>query len=181
MKKRNVLIGILLLLVAGLCCRVIDLKWDLLFKTLSQVPVLGLIVEYNFPPADYSIPLFDVPLRTGEVNVPFSCKYKGRHEIDIIGCEDSPVERSEIGLSVNVTDGEGWLVYQMVQTNEEALVSYDDKGNRYMRFCYAVVFAPEDLPTDVPLYFSYSCFGALESFKNRNPDARIVLRKFFCK
>lgn len=58
----------------------------------------------------------DLPLSTGEENVRFSCKYRGRHE--------------------------------------------------------------GDLPADTPLFLSFSCFGNYEAFQRRNPDARLVLRKF---
>lgn len=153
-------------------------KWDSAFKLLSQIPVIGLIVGQNFQPSDYKNPRLDIPLSIGEKNVRFSCKYRGRHEIDIVGCNVNPWEQSMLGLRMAVTDVKGTSLYHTVRSNEVALLTFDENGRRYMRFCYAVLDIPGDLPADTPLFLSFSCFGNYEAFQRRNPDARLVLRKF---
>ena len=169
--------GVLLLSIGCASAWILIRKWDVAFEFLSQTPFIGLIIQYNFQPSDYTVPILDIPLCTEVNNVAFSCKYTGRYEIDIVGCDVKPWENSELGLSIVVHDGSGKPIFQTVQSNEVALVSFDDKGKRYMRFCYAAFFAPDELPQDTPLYFSFLSFGNHEAFRRANPNARIVLRK----
>lgn len=175
--KLKFLSGGLLLSIVAVSAWILFEKWDIAFKFLSQTPFIGLIIQYNFQPSDYAVPIFDIPLCAEVNNVAFSCKYTGRYEIDIVGCDVKPWENSGFGLSIDVRDGGGKSVFQTVQSNEVALVSFDNVGKRYMRFCYAVAFAPDDLPTGTRLYFSSSSFGYYEEFLQENPTARIVLRK----
>ena len=157
------------------------IKWDSAFKFLSQVPVIGLVIGYNFLPSDYRSPRIDVPLSKERADVRFSIKYKGRHEVDIVGCNVNPWNQSMLGLKMTVMDAKGKTLYHSVISNEVALLSFDEHGERYMRFCYAVLDVPKDLPADAPLSFSFSCFGNYEAFRQSNPEARIVLRKVIDK
>lgn len=184
MQEREAMKGIRMLLCLSVlvlfigCCFI---KWDSAFKFLSQVPVIGLVIGYNFPPSDYRSPRIDVPLSKEHIDVRFSIKYKGRHEVDIVGCNVNPWNQSMLGLKMTVRDVNGTALYHSVISNEVALLSFDEHGRQYMRFCYAVLDVPKDLHADAPLSFSFSCFGNYEAFRQSNPDARIVLRKVIDK
>lgn len=184
MQEREAMKGVRMLLCLSAlvlfigCCFI---KWDSAFKLLSQVPVIGLVIGYNFPPSDYRSPRIDVPLSKERADVRFSIKYKGRHEVDIVGCNVNPWNQSMLGLRMTVRDGSGTTLYHSVISNEVALLSFDEHGERYMRFCYAVLDVPNDLPVDASLSFSFSCFGDYEAFRRSNPNARIVLRKVIDK
>lgn len=178
MKRSRVL---LCLLASMLSVGGILIEWDSAFRLLSQIPVIGLIIGYNFQPLHYVDSRIDVPLCVESTNVQFSCKYKGRYEIDIVGCEVSPWSQSMLGLRMSVMDMEGTVLYHAVRSNEVALLSFDERGEMYMRFCYAVLDIPNDLPVETPLLFSFSCFGNYEAFRQLNPYARVILRKFIDK
>ena len=184
MQEREAMKGVRMLLCLSALVMVVGygfINWDSAFKLLFQVPVIGLVVGYNFPPSDYRSPRMDVPLSKERADVRFSLKYKGRHEVDIVGCNVNPWDQSMLGLKMTVRDASGTALYHSVISNEVALLSFDEHGRQYMRFCYAVLDVPKDLPADAPLSFSFSCFGNYEAFRQSNPDARIVLRKVIDK
>lgn len=179
--KTRFLLPLLAVSMAIVLCGVAFAQWDRVFIGLRRIPIVGLIVEYNFTPSDYRTPRLDVPLRGKATDVPFSCKYRGRYEVNVLGCDVADWEESDFGMSMAVRDETGRLIGEAVQSNEVALLSYRENGTRYMRYCYAVFSAPDDLPVGVPLRFSYSCFGDITSFLKTNPNARIAIVKYHDK
>lgn len=151
------------------------------FEVIKAIPVVGLIVSYNFPPADYYDARIDEPLLTRATAIPFSCHYSGRYEIDVVGYDGSHLDESGVGLHVQVLSNKGHLIYENVCSNSVALSTYDNEDRPYLRFCYFILDLPNDLPLDEPLCLSYDCFGQYESFMTENPQARIVIQKFFDK
>ena len=153
-------------------------RYSDVFEVIKAIPVVGLIVSYNFSPADYYNARLDEPLLTRADAVPFSCHYSGRHEIDVIGYDGSYLDESGVGLHVQVFAKGGHLIYENVCSNSVALSTYDNEDRPYLRFCYFILDLPKDLPLNEPLRLSYDCFGQYASFLKANPQARIFIQKF---
>ena len=154
-------------------------QYGMMFNFIKAIPVIGLIVSYNFPPSDYYVPRLDTPLDPHAEGMKFTCHYTGRYEIDVRGGKASSLDESGFGIGVRVRNSSGETIYSGLQSNAVAFASYDRTTDEtYFRFCYFVLDLPNDLPLDEPLYLSYDCFGQYESFVTANPQARIVIQKF---
>ena len=154
-------------------------QYGRLFDFIKAIPIVGLIVSYNFPPSDYYVPCLNAPLDSHAESIPFICRYAGRYEVDVRGFTGTSLEESNFGLCINVRNVRGEIVYSGVQSNAVAFASYDHLTNEeYFRFCYFILNLPEDFSLGMPVSFSYECFGQYDSFVDANPQARIVIQKF---
>ena len=54
--KTRFLLPLLAVSMAIVLCGVAFAQWDRVFIGLRRIPVVGLIVEYNFTPSDYQLP-----------------------------------------------------------------------------------------------------------------------------
>ena len=156
------------------------LDWDDVFNVVVRIPIVGWIVEYNFPPSDFYVPLTSIPVCFGSHTLPFMCKYAGRYEIDIIGVDADEMERSGVEMNWHVEDVKGQRLRDGSGGGSFALASGHDMRSEY-RYCYDIFFVPSDLPIKTPLRMSVECAGAIDKFVRRFPQAKIVIVKSFDK
>ena len=158
------------------------LNWGQIFNFVQQIPVVGLIVTYNFRPADYSVPRLDVPLSQHMDRLEFSCKYRGYYEFDIVGYYGRPLDRSPLVVYVKIEDSEGRCLFAYEQKRSVvASVSFKQTGERYLRFCHAAFNAPDDVPLGKPLFLSFSVAGPVDDFLSAHHQARVRIQKFLDK
>jgi len=181
MRKMKILypVAFLVVLAAIVCSRLIVRHWDDVFLMLYRCPVIGILVIYNLSPKDYYVPVVSVPLKSGETVAPFSCKYAGRYEVDVVGFGGFSWEQYEMKIRVSVFDESGRVLYCHEQDRAKTLDSYTKDGKHYLRLCYGILNSPEELPFDRALFLKIDCSDGTAEFCKRNPLAKMILKKCF--
>ena len=133
-KKTIISLGFILVIIVGIVVAVTlsdrkmfaNLYSATLFPLLSRIPIIEFVMAYNFPPDDYYQPLAKHPLELGSYQMEFTCKYRGRHEIQIDGITDMSVWENNVGMSVSVCDKEGKILY--MKNMKDALLAGGENG-----------------------------------------------------
>lgn len=177
--RRRTLSLIAIALFFGVSCY---RHWDSVFQFLVKIPVVGWLMEYNFPPSDFYVPLISVPLKSGRSCSYFTCKYAGRYEMNIAGVDTNSLMHSGVDVHWQVYDKSGHKLRDCGGEGTFALASaHGESENTTFRYCYDIFFAPDDLPTKTPMRASIICAGAVDDFVRRFPAARIEVVKCFDK
>ena len=158
------------------------LEWSQVFKIVVRIPIVGWLVEYNLPPSDFYVPLDSTPLLTGSVDLKFTCKYRGRHEVQIYGIQADWNKAvsfwdSNVGMNVVVRDCDGRVLYK----SEEMNARISGGNNGMYNYCYAIFNAPDDVPLGTKLTAEITCYGDVKDLLNHFPGAEIVVKKVFDK
>ena len=148
------------------------------FPVLSQIPVIGWLVAYNFPPDDFYCPLSVKPLKLGSHELEFSCKYKGRHEIRIQKISDMRFWECNVGMTVTIRDEVGHVFYESNIANSIIL---GGAGGLNYNYCFGIFYAPDDVPIGSQLTARITCYGEVDELLGEFPEAEIAIVKAFDK
>ena len=158
----------------------IHTHWDVAFRYCVKIPIVGWLIEYNFPPVDFYRPLASVPLKSGVVNVSFACKYEGRYELNIAGIATNSLDCSGVRLHWEVVDASMRRLRGKEGGGSFVLASGRDTKTAF-RYCYDIFFVPRDLPSSTELFATILCSGAVDDLLKQSPMARIEIVKCFDK
>ena len=162
-------------LIASLAVIVLD--WDDVFRVVVRIPLVGWIVEYNFPPSDFYRPLDRTLVKSGKSKLVFICKYRGRHEIRIQGVTSPLFREMNVGMAVVVKDKAGRILYKNIKPSSRILGG----SNGVYNYCYGVFDAPLRVPLGQQLTAEIECFGDTAELLREFPSAEIAVTKVFDK
>ena len=163
----------------GTCCTMV-VKYDSLFDFIKSVPLLGLIVSYNFPPSGYYDPILQFPVQERKFESLVSFKYKGRYDVQIANVTTPQLYHSGVSLKVLIYDKDSTLIWHS-SVVDSRLFSYSSTDYNGYRYVYGTLFVPKDVPVKESCRVSVSCTGGLENFLSLYPDAVVQIRKCFDK
>ena len=157
------------------------INWPTVFRYVSQIPLVGWFVAYNFEPSDFYAPLAEVPLREGESQLRFKAKYYGRHEIRISPLIDASVFETSISMKIKVRDSSGAVVCEHNQASAQLMGGALVNGTNIYNYCYAIFYAPNDFQLGDEMQAEVECSGDVSDILKNNPEAKIVVAKAFDK
>lgn len=172
--RRRTLGLLAIALFLGVSCY---MHWDSAFQFLVRIPAVGWLIEYNFPPSDFYEPLDKTSLQSGSIKLEFTCKYRGRYEIQIRGINSALFWESNVGMNIVIRNRDGCVLYNRNNNNARILGGADGDYN----YCYGIFNAPRDLPLGVKLIAEITCYGEVKELLRHFPDAEIVAIKAFDK
>ena len=156
-----------------------------IFPVLKEIPLLGFLVEYNFPPIDYYEPTLQIPLKNGDFTAEIVLKYKGGYDVHLINVFTKELEKSEICLEFSILNIKGEVLYTNI-TNNSPLFPYFDpnKSSEYNKNNYRYQYCRfstryNKIPIKEKLYIKIKCSGAIEQFLKCHPNACIEIAKSF--
>ena len=156
-------------------------NWPTVFRYVSQIPLVGWFVAYNFEPSDFYAPLAEVPLREGESQLRFKAKYYGRHEIRISPLIDASVFETSISMKIKVRDSSGAVVCEHNQASAQLMGGALVNGTNIYNYCYAIFYAPNDFQLGDEMQAEVECSGDVSEILKHNPNAMIAVSKAFDK
>ncbi len=149
---------------------------DYIFPKLKYFSIFGWLVAYNFRPADYHIPLALFPLSQKEISMTFSCKYEGRHCIQIRNIYSDQLRDSNVSVCGQIEDLDG-KCYLYFKRDNEALGGYVGNYN----YCYEIFLAPEDIPLNKKMRLKVRFAGDVDKLLKHHPSATLAIVKSFDK
>ena len=161
-------------------CALFYKHWDVSFRRCVKIPIVGWLIGYNFPPADFYHPLASVPLKSGSVSASFVCKYEGRYELNMVGIVTNSLDYSGVRLRWKVGDASGRRLREKESWGSFVLAS-GRKAKTEFRYCYDIFYVPVDLPSSTELTITVICSGAVDDLLKLFPSARIEITKCFDK
>ena len=157
------------------------INWPTVFRYVSQIPLIGWFVAYNFEPSDFYAPLAEVPLREGESQLRFKAKYYGRHEIRISPIIDASVFETSISMKIKVRDSTGAVVCEHNQASAQLMGGALVNRTNIYNYCYAIFYAPNDFQLGDEMQAEVECSGDVSEILKHNPNAMIAVSKAFDK
>lgn len=178
-RRRVFTIWICVVVIFGTCCMTV-VRYDSLFVFIKSVPLLGLIVSYNFPPSDYYNPVLQFPVQERDFEGSVSFKYKGRYDVQIANVTTSQLYHSGVSLKVSIYDKDSALIWHS-SVADSRLFAYGSADYNGYRYVYGTLFVPKDVPVKEGCRVSVSCAGEIEDFLSLHPDAVVQIMKCFDK
>ncbi len=179
MSKKAVTIIVSMLVLLSIGCFVWkseNFYADYVFPRLKHFSIFGWLMAYNFRPADYHIPLALFPLSQKEISMTFSCKYEGRHDIQIRNIYSDQLWNSGVSACGQIEDLDG-KCYLYFKSDDEALSGQVGNYN----YCCAVFLAPEDVPLNKKLRLKVRIAGDVDTLLKHHPTATLAIVKCFDK
>ena len=170
-----------LLCVAAFALLLAFPRYDKIFDSLKAIPVLGWLIAYNSPPADYYVPCATFQLSEVSCTKRIMCRYKGRYDIHIHNIPTNQFGTSGVSLSVRLADEDGADVLCVDKRDSGIFAYYNRKGNFGYRYFFLAFNVPDDVPQNKSLYLSVSASGEVEKLLSRCPAAEIEVVKCFDK
>ncbi len=149
---------------------------DYIFPKLKYFSIFGWLIAYNFPPSDYYVPLASIPLRHGEHTVMFSCKYEGRHDIQIKNIHSNQLWNSGVSVCGQIDDVDE-KCYLYFKRDDSRWYGYVDDCNYY----YASFLAPQEIPLNKKMRLKVRIAGNVEELLKHHPTATLEIIKCFDK
>ena len=179
-RYRGCVFSACVLLTLGICGKAVVLRYDSLFDLIKSVPLLGLVVSYNFPPSDYYEPVLQFPVHAKEFKGIVSFKYEGRYDVQIANVNTPQLYHSGVSLKVQIYDKCSTLIWHS-SVVDSRLFAYGPADYNGYRYVYGTLFVPKDVPAKEWCRVTVSCTGGLEEFLSSHPDAVVQIRKCFDK
>ena len=152
-----------------------------MFEKVKKIPLIGCLYSYNFPPADYYVPLVRVPLQ-GIDKIDAQCQYSGRYDIHIVNVKTNLLENANIAIKISFRNKNSGEVYWETEKDKPCLLAYTSKdGCEGFRYWYDAFVSPSDVPINIPMSIIIECCGDIENFLHCHPEAVIEVRKSFDK
>lgn len=169
----------MVLSVIGIC-----LNYQRVFNIVKSIPCVGWIIEYNFPPQDYYVPIVDIPLSKGVSYAEFVCKYNGRYDIQIANITKDKFYKSGISLKVMVSKAnKSNVIWSGGDTNSTQFIYYPNENSEEneFRYWYDAFRVPEKIPLNTKMRLTVICSGDVSAFLTEHKNAHIQVRKVFDK
>lgn len=179
-RVRMFTIWVCALVTLGTCCMAVVTKYDSLFDFIKSVPLVGLVVSYNFPPHDYYDPVLEFPIQEKDFEGVVSFKYKGRYDVQVANVSTPQLYHSGVSLEVVIYDKDSTPIWHS-SASDSKLFAYGSADCSGYRYVYGSLSVPEDVPAKECFRVSISCAGRIEEFLSLHPNAVVQIRKCFDK
>ena len=151
-----------------------------LFNCIKAIPILGWIVEYNFPPVDYYAPLCQFHLLEGSTNVSFVCRYHGRYDVQIANVKNKSMQESGVSVKIEILDSCGRKLFSGEILNSRVLTCGRTDEVEY-RYQYSAFRVPDEIPIGERLFAVITVGGDVARFLRQHPDTLLQVKKCFDK
>ena len=185
MQKRNLAYKLMLFGLGGAIIggTVLFARTDsrsVLFNCIKAIPILGWIVEYNFPPVDYYVPLCQFHLSEGSTNVSFVCRYHGRYDVQIANVKNKSLQENGVSVKIEIFDLRGRRLFSEEISNSRILSCGRSDEVEY-RYQYSAFRVPDEIPSGELLSAVITVGGDVSRFLRQQPDSLLQVKKCFDK
>ena len=172
----------ILLYVASLSIMLVFCSYDKFFDVLKSMPLVGWLIAYNFPPADYYVPCATFQLSEIPCTKYITCRYKGRYDIHIHNILTNQLSTSNVSLHISLTNEDGRnILYVKDRGDSGAFAYYNRDGVFGYRYFFLSFNVPDEVPANKRLNLTIFASGAVKDFLSLHPMAEIEVVKCFDK